>query len=75
MPLVDATKVKPVSEFFGLGSKEQDQQRCTEVEIELRHRAETVDPTVPTWCPDFTLTESKATHEADINHDEDLEWD
>lgn len=75
MPLVDATKIKHVSKFFGLGSKKQDQQRCAEVETTLRQHAATVDPTVPTWCPDFALTESQATHEANINHDEGLEWD
>lgn len=75
MPLVDATKIKAVKEFFNLGTKAQDQRRCDEVEHQLRAREKTVDLTVPIWCPDFSETESEQTRADDIEYDEGLEWD
>lgn len=75
MPLVDATEINPVAQFFGLGSKKQDQNRCSEAEIKLRQRAATANPTILTWCPNFSLTELSTTHEASINHDEGQMWD
>lgn len=75
MPIVDATKIKPVRAFFGLGTKAQDTARCAQVEAELQHRVLTVDPFIPLWCPDFSATETEGTRQGDIAYDEGLEWD
>lgn len=75
IPIVDATKIKAVKEFFGLGTKSEDQQRCSDIEQKLRIREKTIDPAIPVWCPDFSKTETDQTHSDDIEYDEGLKWD
>lgn len=75
IPIVDATKIKPVKEFFGLGSKKEDRERCSNIEQELRTHEKEVDSKIPLWCPNFSATETEQTHSNDIEYDEGLEWD
>lgn len=75
MPIVDATKIKPVKSFFDLGTKEYERARLESVERLLTVRAMQADSTIPTWCPNFKETESSKTRKVDIADDEFGAWD
>lgn len=75
MPVADVTKIKPAARFFGMGTKAQDRARCERAAAELALRASQADPAIPTWRPDFALTQSDATRAADIADDEFGAWD
>lgn len=75
MPIADATKIRTVREYFGLGTKEEDRAKSEFMENVLNERAAFADPAIPRWCPDFEKTKSSATVAFDIENDEWSQWD
>ncbi len=75
MPVADVTCIKPVADFFGLGTRDQDRARCERAAAKLAEKAKSTDPRIPTWCPDFAKTETERTKAEDIEADEFSQWD
>lgn len=75
MPIADATKIKAVREFFGLGTREEDRAKSERMERVLDERAASADPSIPRWCPNFEETKSAATVASEIEDDEWGQWD
>ena len=75
MPIADATEIRPVREYFGLGTREEDRAKSERMGRMLEARAATTDPSVPRWHPDFGTAERPETIARDIANDEGLAWD
>lgn len=74
MPVVDATKIKAVSDFFHLGTKKEDERHCMEIEMLLSERAAKVDPAIPSWSPRFQEHESEKIRQENVENDDLALW-
>ena len=75
VPIADATRIKSVREYFGLGTKEEDRAKCERMEAALERRAEAADARIPRWTPDFDAAKGDGAAASEIEDDEWRQWD
>ena len=75
MPIVDATRIEAVREYFELGSVEEERARCLQMEKMLSERIIKADTNIPCWFCEFDASAASDGFVESVAQDDWSYWD